>query len=100
MALRHSQGDELPYRTPVTATAAPTRTSVNENNYDTLKIILAALGDSLETIDGWHAFDVEEKELTVKQQIVAHRKAYEIILPAYEAVKSAMQKVDAKYKEG
>lgn len=80
---------------------APERTySRDDAEQSTLQAVHKDLSAAMEEIDKWHAFDTEEKELTLKQQIVAHRKAYEMVAPALDAVTNALATIDSKYRQG
>lgn len=95
------QDEDLPYRASV-ASVLPSAddTRVDESHYDTLRAVHTALKDGMDGLDEWHAFDLTKSDgLTVEQQIVAHRKAFDILVPVFQAVNDAIIKVDEKYKE-
>lgn len=72
--------------------------STDESNYDTLKNVLGILTNALIGLDKWSAFDSEEKELKLKQQIVAHRIAYGVLSEAHELVRNTVTTIDENYK--
>lgn len=73
---------------------------MDEQEYSTLKQVQAILYQAVADLDKWSAFDTEEKELKLKQQIVAHRMSFEVLAPVLDAVNAAMQLVDDKFKQG
>lgn len=93
--------DGLQYRTPGIAPRSaftdPT-TSEDAANYDTLKSVYKDLKAAMENIDKWHAFDLAETGgIAIKQQILAHQVAYDMVLPAFEAVQTALETVDREF---
>lgn len=52
--------------------------------------------EQLRTID---AIDVKASELKVKQQIVANQTAYDILLPIYQSLETAIGDVKAKQEQ-
>lgn len=99
--------DDLPYRSPVTAASAPASTSsVNEENYNTLKIVRALLEESMAGLyKDFNAFSILSQEDTDKaaanllRQIEAKQIAFDILSPVLDAVDNAVQAVDSKYKQ-
>lgn len=94
--------EDIPYRTPGINYQLPAEaqvSSLDERNYDTLKMVLHTLTTAVDSLDKWHAFDTTCTELQVKQQIVAHRIAADILSPVIEAVKSSVEAVDNKYRQ-
>lgn len=91
---------DIGYRTPPTAVPVTTQeSSRDEQDYSTLKEVQSILASALFEIDKWSAFDTDEKELKIKQQIVAHRMAYQTISEAAQAVNSAIATVDQNFKD-
>lgn len=94
---------DFQYRTnpgmvPVLATSQFTQDDADQS---TLISVLKDLQAAMDNIDKWHAFDLKgnETSLTVEQQIIAHQRAYEMVAPAYEAVKAAVALTDSKFRE-
>lgn len=91
--------EEIPYRSNVPESIiASDATTTDEDQYGTLKQVYVALKASIGDLDKWHAFDLELKELTLKQQIVAHKLAFDILAPLLDTVESALATVDDKYR--
>lgn len=92
--------EEIPYRSDVPASImASDATTHDEDQYDTLKSVYVALKASVDDLDKWHAFDLKEEDgLDIKQQIVAHRLASDILTPLLDSVESALATVDDKYR--
>ena len=93
--------EDVPYRSHVpdgiTSDDSPT---VDEDNFDTLKAVYISFQEAIAALDKWHAFDLEEKdELSLKQQIVAHRLAYDIIAPLYSELRNTVSSINAKYRD-
>jgi hypothetical protein len=94
--------ESIPYRSGIPAlTPAPTPAySKDESEESTLRSVYRDLKKAMDEIDQWHAFDLGKNNgLTIAQQIVAHQKAYDIVAPAFDSVKSALALIDNKYKE-
>lgn len=82
-------------------------TDVNRDQYSTLKSVhteftaqIKSLNkdfNAFELLEG-HDPDVVARDLVV--QIKGNQKAYDILMPLYEAMTNALAKVDSKYKEG
>lgn len=94
--------DDLPYRTPGVSPGfgqATAPVSQDEANYDSLKGAYLEMKAAIDGLDKWHAFDLDEKtsEMAVKQQILAHRKAFEIVAPAFQTLESAVELVDREF---
>lgn len=77
------------------------QTSRDEQEFSTLEAAYLDLKRDLDTIDHWSAFDLDEKTagLTIKQQVKAHRLAYEILAPIEEMLRTALANVNEKYRE-
>jgi hypothetical protein len=98
--MAHSDED-IPYRSAVPASIIETKdqATVDEANFDTLKAVQQDLHEALTQLDQFHVFDLEDKEgMDIKQQIKAHRLAFEVLAPITAAVDSAVEKVDGKYR--
>lgn len=98
--------DETPYFTPGTAPGRAEKHPVDEQQYSTLKMVGGMLTDALDGLSkDFNAFDVLTKEDRTKaadnllRQVEAKQMAYDILLPAVEAVVSAIQKIDVNYKQ-
>lgn len=75
----------------------------DEEQYSTLKAAFLSIEEGMAALDQWHAFDLQEQKgptgLTIKQQIVAHQKAYDILAPIRDGMEAALKLVDDKYKQ-
>jgi hypothetical protein len=71
--------------------------SKDEEEESTLRRVYKSLKESYDSLDKWHAFDLTDTELKLKQQVKAHQLAAAIIGPALEAVETALQTVDANF---
>lgn len=76
------------------------KSSQDETDESTLRQIYLLLKDKITEIDMWHAFERKtDSELTLKQQIKAREIAYNMVNPAFEAVRDALVKVDKAFVE-
>lgn len=95
--------EALPYRSPVTVAAAnaPITPTRDEDEYGTLKSVYIDMKAAIERLDQWHAFNLDEKTagLTLKQQIVAHKQAYDIVAPLFSTLESAVELIDRTFIE-
>lgn len=96
--------EDFSYRTTPTAVpAAQQPVSRDEADYSTLKAVYKDLKQCIDDIDKWHAFELEGSldgnNLSINQQILAHKKAFEIVQPAFEAVERALLEVDQQFIE-
>lgn len=100
---------DLPVRSPVTPLGGRVKRDsdqINEANYDTLKIVEKFLGEQLEALyKDFNAFDVlkdkskAQAAANLLRQVEANQKAYEILKPAYDAVVTAIERIDNKHKQ-
>lgn len=102
----YREQDNLPYSTPGTLQRSAEPTSQNEQEFSTLKIVGNILNDALAGLSrDFNAFDVLKDADRAKaadnmlRQVEAKQMAYDILLPCVEAVTSAIQIVDSKYKQ-
>lgn len=72
--------------------------TVDEQEESTLRQVYKILSGGLADLDKWHAFDLTESELKLKQQIKAHAIAASLLAPAVEAVAQALATVDEKFR--
>lgn len=100
---RRDDGGELPYLSPVTQPEAP-KVTTNEENYDTLKVVYKELQAGIAGLfKDFNAFKLAKgvgKGISgddVMLQIAARQIAYEMLLPHFEAVKTAIEKVDKDF---
>lgn len=82
-----------------TELAEDTRFTKDEEDESTLRRVYKLLKQGHDNIDKWHAFDLTETELKLKQQIKAHQIADSIIAPALELVEQALATVDEKFRQ-
>jgi hypothetical protein len=91
---------DIPYRTPFqTSTPAASVSSTDEHEYSTLLKQRNDFVEALAQLNHWDAFDLKESELGIKEQIKAHRLAYDILSPIFESLNSAVNDINAKYRE-
>lgn len=57
------------------------------------------MGEQMANLLTINAIDVRSSELKVKQQIVANQIAYDILLPIYQSLESAIGDVKAKQEQ-
>lgn len=92
--------DELPYRTPFQyTTPAASVSSTDEHEFSTLLQQRNEFAAAIAQLDHWSAFDLEGTEMTIKQQIKAHELAFGILSPIFEALNSAVNDINEKYRE-
>lgn len=98
--------DDLPYRSPVTARQVPTPTSVDEQDFSTLKIVRGILSEAVNGLyKDFNAFDIlkdqtpETAARNLLRQVEAKQIAYDTLSPLLDAVDTAMKNVDNNYKE-
>ena len=93
--------EDIPYRSAIRDQPETTSqvSSVDERNFDTLKTVRRLLSGAVDGLDKWHAFDLEDKEMNLKNQIKARQLAYDILTPLVEAIDSALLAVDDKYRQ-
>lgn len=93
--------EEVPYRAPfnLNSVKEDLKFSKDEEEQSTLRRVFTLLKDALADLDKWHAFDLTESELKLKQQIKAHQMAADSIGPAYEEVRQALATIDEKFKQ-
>jgi hypothetical protein len=96
------------YRTPVTPIETPgaSTTTVNEQNYNTLKVIQNILDDAIAALSkDFNLFDVlsegtdEAKKDHMMRLIAGKQIAFDTLSPVKQAVDTAIGTVDNKYKE-
>lgn len=98
-------GDEnTPYRARfpgLSVTPDENTNSQDQQEFSTLEAVYLDAKAELDKIDAWHAFELDEKlaGLTIKQQILAHKIAYDILAPLVETMRDALATVNEKYRE-
>lgn len=93
------QDEELGYRSPAAVGPAPAASNVDERELSTLTEVAAEFQAELAAIDSIHVFDLEEKSLTIKQQIAAYKKARTILQPLADKLSSAVDNVKIMQEE-
>ncbi len=88
--------EEIPYRSPASVIPARDDSVQDEHDYSTLLAVQKILAKEIAEIDSIHVFDLKEGSLTIKQQIVAHRKARFILEPIAQQVNSAIESINVK----
>lgn len=92
--------NSLPYRTPFVNSTSVTSASVADVlNYDSLVAVHTEMGKAMANLLTINSIDVNATELKVKQQIVANQKAYDILLPIYQSLETAIGDVKAKQEQ-
>lgn len=93
--------EEIPVRgfTDYSALKEDDGYSQDEEEQSTLRRVHKILKDAVTDLDKFHAFDLVETELKLKQQIKAHQLAAGILAPTLEAVEQALATVDEKYRK-
>lgn len=91
--------EELDYRFPSISGSAGQTISRDEVDFSTLQEVEKILHKAVQGIDSVHVFDLEEKELSIKEQIAAYRAAGDIVEPIHQMVKSAIEKVQLTQEE-
>jgi hypothetical protein len=93
--------EEVPYRSPfdLNEVTEDKTFSEDEAQEPTLRRVYKILKGGLEELDKWHAFDLVETEMKLKQQIKAHALAASILAPAVEEVRQALATIDEKFKQ-
>lgn len=93
--------EAIPYLTKfdtISDVAEDTKFTTDENEQSTLRRVHAVLKESIESLDKWHAFDCTETDLKIRQHIHAHKMAYSMVEPAYDAITAALATIDERYK--
>ena len=99
--MAYNENEEVPYRNSAAdlkALVDDTTFSKDEEDQGTLRNVYKILKDGVDDLDKWHAFDLTESELRLKQQIKAHQVAASILQPSLEAVEQALAMVDEKFR--
>jgi len=96
---QNKRDEEVPYRATMSSLPqVATPDVVDEQEISALRRALVDLKLGMDGLSEWDAFDLTESELKIKQQIKAHQLAYHIVAPVYEAIKSTVETIDAKYR--
>lgn len=97
--------DDLPYMSVVPKGKLPIVTTSNEQDYSTLKIVRAQFESSLEELyANFNAFDVlihanpDEAAKNLLRQVEAKQIAYDILSPLLDAMVTAIDGLENKYK--
>lgn len=92
--------EDIPYRSAIPQQVVEKdEFTTDEQQQGTLNNVYKVLKESIENLDKWHAFDCRDTDLKIKQHIHAHKMAFDIVAPAYEAVEQALAIVDQKFRE-
>ena len=98
--------NDLPYRSPVTASQPNPTYSKNEEQYDTLQVVRKYLKDSLDGLSrDFNLFDVlsegtdEAKKNQMMRQIAGNQIAFSILTTCLDAVEGAIKSADDNYKK-
>lgn len=71
----------------------------DEEQESTLRRVYVLLKAESKRLHSFDAFDLQETELKIKQQIKAHKLAADIIDPLVETVAQALATVDEKFRQ-
>lgn len=106
MAIREGNDNSLPYRSPVTPTAASTPYTQDEQDYNTLKFVQNIFAEALDSLyKEFNAFDVlgdgnnEAVRDKMMRQIAGNQIAYDVLSPLKERIDNAIVKADETYKQ-
>lgn len=106
MSIREGNDNSLPYRSPVTPTAAATPYTRDEQDYNTLKFVQGLFADALEGLyREFNAFDVlgDGSDMVVRdkmmRQIAGNRTAYDILSPLKERIDNAIATADNNFNQ-
>ena len=99
--MKSALNEEVPYRSPIDVmNPEPEKTfTQDEADNSTLLRVRTLLREAVTALDQFHAFDLTESELKLKQQIKAHQIAYDILSPLLETVEQAIRTNDTRYKQ-
>ena len=99
--------DDLPYRSPVTPVAKGAKVwGKDEENQDTLRMVLREFEKGMDGLyKNFNTFEITKDKSSkeaadiLMRQILAKQEAFDILMPLFEAVKSAIERVDNKFKQ-
>lgn len=92
--------DDVPYFMQANTGPVNNVTYQDESDLSTLVRVQKIFEESLEELKSINAFDLKDGALTVKEQIAAYQKAYDILTPIRDMVQTTVENVNQKYKEG
>jgi hypothetical protein len=92
--------DDLVYRSPIAMSTGRQVSAQDERDYSTLLRVQKELHAQMESLKSVNVFDLTEKELTVKEQIAAHRLAIDLLYPISNLIDLSVQNITEKHKEG
>jgi NADH dehydrogenase FAD-containing subunit len=94
--------DDLPYRTPITqlfpAATGVLTSAQDEMDYSSLVNSRNEMAEQMNDLLAITSLDLEEKELTLKEQVKANQIAYDILYSALQTLDSAIQDVKTKWE--
>lgn len=92
--------EDIPYRSSaiLESVKADTTFSKDEEQQTTLRSVHKAFKEAVANLDSWHAFDISETELKIKQQIKSHQMAYDIVTPLLDVLTQALETIDTNFK--
>lgn len=90
---------DIPYRTAITPTPATQQVSSrDEQDFSTLESVRHTLQEELDNLGKWDAFDTQESELKIKQQIAVNQRVYDILTPLVQMIEGTIGTINEKYK--
>ena len=90
--------EDVPYRSGIMSAPAQTTSSQDEMDYSTLLRVQSELNRSVDEIDSIHVFDLTATELSIEAQILAYRKAREVIAPLQTMVNNIVDELKIKQR--
>lgn len=94
--------EEVPYRSPVDIGTADDVSTQDEQDFSTLLYIQKEFNREMRNLSSIDAFKLKDEEdgLTVPQQIVAYKKAKEVLEPLQSLVNTRVAEIKGKQEEG
>lgn len=92
--------NDFPYRTPfINNSPVESASFADERNYDSLLKVYGQMGDEMAQLLTISSIDISKSELTVKQQIAVNQGAYDLLLPIYQSLETAIGDVKSKQEQ-
>lgn len=99
--MSNTNDEEIPYRSTADlgSLVEDEKFTQDEDEQSTLRRVHKILADGVAQLDKWHAFDLTETELKLKQQIKAHQLAAGLLEPTLDAVTQALATIDENFRK-
>lgn len=87
------------------AGATVTQTTADETNYNTLKAVQKVLGEALNDLNKFNAFNINKEDLPADRarkllhQVEVNQDVYDIVAPLFDSIVAAIDVVDNKFRE-